>query len=79
LVAGGLLSFTLCLDNFDLIYIMTSNSTATMSMSGFVRREMVENGNLGFSAAASTVLFFMLFGAAYLLIRLTRFKLVEAR
>ncbi|NBV88059.1 MAG: sugar ABC transporter permease [Betaproteobacteria bacterium] len=64
---------------FDLIYIMTSNSTATMSMSGFVRREMVENGNLGFSAAASTVLFLMLFAAAYLLIRLTRFKLAEAR
>ncbi|MEY2777017.1 MAG: Trehalose transport system permease protein SugA [Pseudomonadota bacterium] len=64
---------------FDLIYIMTSNSTATMSMSGFVRREMVENGNLGFSAAASTVLFLMLFGAAYLLIRVTRFKLVEAK
>ncbi len=64
---------------FDLIYIMTSNGSATMSMSGYVRREMVENGNLGFSAAASTVLFLMLFGAAYLLIRVTRFKLVETK
>ncbi|MFM1859074.1 MAG: Trehalose transport system permease protein SugA [Pseudomonadota bacterium] len=64
---------------FDLIYMMTSNSTATMSMSGFVRREMVENGNLGFSAGASTVLFLMLFGVAYLLIRITRFKLADSK
>lgn len=45
---------------FDLIYVLTSNSNSTMSMSGFVRREMIDNGNMGYGSAASTVLFLII-------------------
>lgn len=50
---------------FDLIYILTSNSSGTISMSGYVRREMIDNGNVGSGSAASTVLF-LIIGAATL-------------
>lgn len=45
---------------FDLIYVLTSNSSSTISMSGFVRREMVDNGYVGFGSAASTALFLII-------------------
>ena len=45
---------------FDLIYVLTSNNTDVMSMSGFVRREMIENGNVGYGSAASIVLFLII-------------------
>ena len=45
---------------FDLIYVLTSSSNATISMSGFVQREMVENGYLGYGSAASTALFLII-------------------
>lgn len=45
---------------FDLIYVLTSNSNSTISMSGFVRREMVDNGYVGFGSAAATGLFLII-------------------
>ena len=45
---------------FDLIYVLTSNSEDTISMSGFVRQEMIDNGNVGFGSAAATVLFLII-------------------
>lgn len=45
---------------FDLIYVLTSNSNSTISMSGFVRREMVDNGYVGFGSAAATALFLII-------------------
>jgi len=45
---------------FDIIYVMTSNSISTISMSGFVRREIVDNNYVGFGSAASTVLFLII-------------------
>lgn len=45
---------------FDLIYILTSNSEDTISMSGFVRQEMIDNGNVGYGSAAATVLFLII-------------------
>ena len=45
---------------FDLIYVLTSSSNATISMSGFVQREMVENSYLGYGSAASTALFLII-------------------
>ena len=45
---------------FDLIYVLTSSSTATISMSGFVQREMIENGYMGYGSAASTALFLII-------------------
>ncbi len=62
---------------FDLIFVLTSNSSSTISMSGFVRREMVDNGNLGFGAAASTSLTLIIFISAVLFMRAARIKLAE--
>ena len=45
---------------FDLIYVLTSSSNATISMLGFVQREMVENDYLGYGSAASTALFLII-------------------
>jgi trehalose/maltose transport system permease protein len=62
---------------FDLIYILTSNNSSTISMSGFVRREIVDNGNLGFGSAASTSLFLIILVSALLFIKAARIKLAE--
>ncbi|GAP37946.1 sugar ABC transporter permease [Piscinibacter sakaiensis] len=62
---------------FDLIFVLTSNSGSTISMSGFVRREMVDNGNLGFGSAASTSLTLIIFVTAVLFLRAARVKLSE--
>lgn len=62
---------------FDLIFVLTSNSSATISMSGFVRREMVDNGNLGYGSAASTSLTIIIFLSAVLFMKAARVKLTE--
>jgi trehalose/maltose transport system permease protein len=62
---------------FDLIFLLTSNSSSTISMSGFVRREMIDNGNLGFGSAASTSLTIIIFISAVLFLRAARVKLSE--
>jgi trehalose/maltose transport system permease protein len=62
---------------FDLIFVLTSNSSSTISMSGFVRREMVDNGNVGFGSAASTSLTIIIFISAVLFLRAARVKLSE--
>lgn len=62
---------------FDLIFVLTSNSSATISMSGFVRREMVDNGNLGYGSAASTSLTLIIFITAVLFMKAARVRLNE--
>ncbi|MCX7174889.1 MAG: sugar ABC transporter permease [Proteobacteria bacterium] len=62
---------------FDLIYVLTANDSSTISMSGFVRREMVENGNMGYGSAAATSLFVIIGLATVLLIRLGRVRMSE--
>ena len=62
---------------FDLIYVLTSNGSTTISMSGFVRREMVEYGNMGYGSAASTSLFLIILLTAILVLKLARVKLSE--
>lgn len=62
---------------FDLIYVLTANGSSTISMSGFVRREMVEYGNMGFGSAASTSLLLIIMLTAILFLRLARVKLNE--
>ncbi len=64
---------------FDLIYVLTSNDSSTISMSGFVRREMVDAGNIGFGSAASTSLFLIIMLAAVVFLRVGRVKLTESR
>jgi len=53
---------------FDLIYVMTSNSRATASMSVFARQQLVDFAQVGYGSAASVLIFVMiaLFTAAYL-------------
>lgn len=60
---------------FDLIYVLTSNNNSTISMSGFVRREMVDNGYMGYGSAASTALFLIIGLCTVAYIRLGRMKL----
>ncbi len=62
---------------FDLIYVLTSNNTSTISMSGFVRREMIDNGYMGFGSAASTALFLIIGLATIIYMRVGRVKFSE--
>ncbi|MGI9331741.1 MAG: carbohydrate ABC transporter permease [Gammaproteobacteria bacterium] len=43
---------------FDLVYVLTSNSEETMSMSVFARQQLVDFQLAGYGSAASTLLFF---------------------
>lgn len=42
---------------FDLIYVLTSNSSETMSMSVYARQQLVDFQEVGYGSAASTLLF----------------------
>lgn len=42
---------------FDLIYVLTPNSKDTMTMSVYVRRELINNQEVGYGSAAATLLF----------------------
>jgi trehalose/maltose transport system permease protein len=44
---------------FDLIYVLTSSSKDTMSMSVYARQQLVDFQQVGYGSAASTVLFLM--------------------
>lgn len=57
---------------FDIIYVMTSNSVDTISMSGFVRREIVDNNYVGYGSAASTVLFLIIGACTVLYLKLAK-------
>lgn len=60
---------------FDLIYVLTSNSKDTMSMSIYSRQQLVDFQQVGFGSAASTVLFLIvaLCTAAYITIGRVKF------
>lgn len=45
---------------FDLIYVLTSNSENTMSMSVYARQQLVDFSNVGIGSAASTLLFLII-------------------
>lgn len=53
---------------FDLIFVMTSNSPATASMSVFARQQLVDFADIGYGSAASILIFLIvtLFTAIYL-------------
>ena len=57
---------------FDIIYVMTSNSVDTISMSGFVRREIVDNNYVGYGSAASTVLFLIIGACTVVYLKLSK-------
>ncbi len=62
---------------FDLVYVLTANSNSTITMSGFVRREMMDNGYMGYGSAASTALFLIIGLCTIIYIKLGRLKLGE--
>jgi trehalose/maltose transport system permease protein len=45
---------------FDLIYVLTSNSRDTISMSGFSRQQLVDFQEVGIGSAAATLLFIVI-------------------
>jgi trehalose/maltose transport system permease protein len=45
---------------FDLIYVLTSNSKDTMTMSIYARQQLVDFQQMGYGSAASTLLFFII-------------------
>lgn len=60
---------------FDIIYVMTSNSVDTISMSGFVRREIVDNNYVGYGSAASTVLFLIIAACTFIYLKAAKVDL----
>ena len=44
---------------FDVIYVLTSNTQSTMSMSIYARQELVDFQSVGYGSAASTIMFFI--------------------
>lgn len=44
---------------FDLVYVLTSNSKSTMTMSVYARQQLFDFSDLGYGSAASTLLFFI--------------------
>jgi trehalose/maltose transport system permease protein len=59
---------------FDLIYVLTSNSSDTMSMSVYARQQLVDFQQVGYGSAASTLLFFMVALCTVLYIGLGRVR-----
>ena len=45
---------------FDLVYVLTGTTDATMTLSVFARRELVDFQDVGYGSAASTLLFFVI-------------------
>jgi trehalose/maltose transport system permease protein len=64
---------------FDLVYVLTSGNAATSTMSTFVRREMVDFGNLGHGSAAATSLTVIIGLSVLLFMRAARLRLGEER
>jgi trehalose/maltose transport system permease protein len=63
---------------FDLIYVLSSNSRDTMSMSVYVRQQLIDFGEVGYGSAAATFLFLIIAGLTALYLVIGRVKLDEA-
>ncbi|MBM7345672.1 carbohydrate ABC transporter permease [Pantoea coffeiphila] len=59
---------------FDLIYVLTSNSEATVSISGYARDLMVSYQQMGSGSAASVLVFMMVAGIAACFLAAGRFN-----
>jgi len=57
---------------FDLIYVMTSNSRDTKSMSVYVREQLIDFQQVGYGSAAATLLFLVIALITFTYIALTR-------
>lgn len=64
---------------FDLIYVLTPNSKDTMTMSVYVRRELINNQAVGYGSAAATLLFVVIGLCTLAYMRLGRVRLEGQR
>ncbi|SUW64065.1 Inner membrane ABC transporter permease protein ycjO [Buttiauxella agrestis] len=64
---------------FDLIFVLTSNSEATMSVSGYAREQIISYQDMGMGSAASVLVFMMVAGIAACFIRVSRLNEKEKR
>jgi trehalose/maltose transport system permease protein len=64
---------------FDLIYVLTSNSSDTMTMSVYARQQLVDFQEVGYGSAASTLLFFIVALATALYLTLGRVRFDAGR
>ena len=60
---------------FDLIYVLTSNSENTQTMSVYARQQLVDFQDVGYGSAASTMLFLIIAGLTMAYIILGKVKL----
>ena len=60
---------------FDVIYVMTSNSHVTKSMSVYVREQLIDFQQVGYGSAAATLLFFIIALCTTLYMGFTRSKI----
>jgi trehalose/maltose transport system permease protein len=59
---------------FDLIYVLTSNSRDTMSMSVYARQQLVDFQDVGYGSAASTLLFLIIALAIAIFVTVSRVR-----
>jgi trehalose/maltose transport system permease protein len=64
---------------FDLIFVLTSNSEATMSISGYAREQIISYQDMGVGSAASVLVFMMVAGIAACFIRVSKLNDKEKR
>jgi trehalose/maltose transport system permease protein len=62
---------------FDLVYVLTANSTSTMSISVYARQQLVDFQDAGYGSAASTLVFLTVGFAAIAYLRLVRLRTPE--
>lgn len=63
---------------FDLVYVLTANSTSTMSISVYARQQLIDFQDIGYGSAASTLVFLTVGLAAIAYLRLVRLRPREA-
>ncbi len=63
---------------FDLVYVLTANSTSTMSISVYARQQLIDFQDVGYGSAASTLVFLTVGLAAIAYLRLVRLRPGEA-
>ena len=63
---------------FDLVYVLTANSTSTMSISVYARQQLIDFQDVGYGSAASTLVFLSVGLAAIAYLRLARLRSLEA-
>jgi trehalose/maltose transport system permease protein len=63
---------------FDVIYVMTSNSRHTKSLSIYVREQLIDFQLIGVGSAAATALFFVIAGVTIVYLGFARRRLTEA-